>query len=156
MDTMEFSLYRDLYVYMYPRALEAQTIKESFCNAGDLCLISGSGRSPGERNVYSLQYSCLENSMGRGAWWATVPGVAKSHTTEQLTHHHHHTCICSPLNSPSIRPATSHWAEFHVLYSRSLLVIHFKYNSVYMSIPDQTCSTWYFLHWNAVFHLPMW
>ena len=42
--------------------------KQSACNAGDLDLISGSGRCPGERNGYPLQYSCLENSMDRGAW----------------------------------------------------------------------------------------
>ena len=42
--------------------------KESACNAGDLGLISGSGRCPRERNGYPLQYSCLENSMDRGAW----------------------------------------------------------------------------------------
>ena len=52
--------------------------KESICHAGDLGLISGSGRSPGEGNGYPLQYSCLENPMDRGAWWATVHGVAKS------------------------------------------------------------------------------
>ena len=52
--------------------------KESACNAGDLGLISGLGRSPGEGNGYPLQYSCLENSMDKGAWWATVYGVAKS------------------------------------------------------------------------------
>ena len=40
----------------------------------------GSGRSPGEGNGNPLQYSCLGNSMGRGAWWATVHGVAKSQT----------------------------------------------------------------------------
>ena len=39
-----------------------------------------SGRSPGEGNGNPLQYSCLENSMDRGAWWATVHGVAKSQT----------------------------------------------------------------------------
>ena len=44
--------------------------KESACNVGDLGLIPGSGRSPGERNGNPLQYSCLENSMDRGAWWA--------------------------------------------------------------------------------------
>ena len=44
----------------------------------DLGLIPGSGRSPGERNGNSLQYSCLENFMDKGAWWATVHGVAKS------------------------------------------------------------------------------
>ena len=49
--------------------------KESACKyVGDLSSISGSGRSPGEGNGYSLQYSCLENSMDRGAWWATVHG----------------------------------------------------------------------------------
>ena len=42
--------------------------------------ILGSERSPGEGNGNPLQYSCLENPMNRGAWWATVPGVAKSWT----------------------------------------------------------------------------
>jgi len=41
-------------------------------------LIPGLGRSPGEGNGYPLQYSCLENSMDRRAWWATVYGVAKT------------------------------------------------------------------------------
>ena len=55
--------------------------KESTCNAedtGDSGSVPGSGRSPGEENGNPLQYSCLENSMDRGAWWATVHGVAKS------------------------------------------------------------------------------
>ena len=54
--------------------------KESYCNAGDLGLIPGLGRSPGEGNGNPLQLSCLENSMDRGAWWATVHGVSKSLT----------------------------------------------------------------------------
>ena len=54
--------------------------KESACNAGDLGLISGSGRSPGEGKGYALQYSCLEDSMDRKACWATVHGLAKSQT----------------------------------------------------------------------------
>ena len=54
--------------------------KESTCNAGDPSSIPGSGRSPGERIGYTLQYSCLENSMDREAWQATVHGVAKSWT----------------------------------------------------------------------------
>ena len=49
-------------------------------NAGDQGSIPGSGRSPGERNGNPLQYYCLENPMGRGAWRATVHGVAKSRT----------------------------------------------------------------------------
>ena len=51
--------------------------KESVCSAGDPGSIPGWGRSPGERNGNPLRYSCLENSMGRGAWQATVYGVAR-------------------------------------------------------------------------------
>ena len=61
-------------------ALLAQRLKVSACNAGDLGSIPGSRRSPGEGNGNPLQYSCLENPMDRGAWWATVHGVAKSRT----------------------------------------------------------------------------
>ena len=52
--------------------------KESAYNGGDADLIPGSGRPLGEGNGYPLQYSCLENSMNRGAWWTKVHGVAKS------------------------------------------------------------------------------
>ena len=51
--------------------------KESACNAGDWGLIPGLERSLEERNGDPLEYSCLENSMNRGAWWATVHEVAK-------------------------------------------------------------------------------
>ena len=54
--------------------------KESACNAGNTDSIPGLGRSPGEGHGNPLQYSCLKNPMDRGAWWATVPGVAKSQT----------------------------------------------------------------------------
>ena len=54
--------------------------KESACNAGDPSLILGSGRSFGEGNGNPLQYSCLENPMDSGAWWAAVHGVTKSWT----------------------------------------------------------------------------
>ena len=54
--------------------------KESGCKLGNLGSIPVSGRSPGEGNGYPLQYSCLENSMDRGAWWATIYGVAESRT----------------------------------------------------------------------------
>jgi len=54
--------------------------KESACNAGHSSSLPGSGRSPGEGNGNPLQYSCLENSMDRGAWRAIVHGVAKSQT----------------------------------------------------------------------------
>ena len=54
--------------------------KESACNAGDLGSVPGSGKSTGKKNGYSLQYSCLENSMDREAWWAIVHEVIKSQT----------------------------------------------------------------------------
>ena len=55
-------------------------VKAPASNEGDLGLIPGSGRSPGEGNGNPLQYSCLKNPMDRGAWGATVHGVAKSQT----------------------------------------------------------------------------
>ena len=72
--------------------------KGSTCNAGDLSSIPGLGRSPGEGNGYPLQYSCLENSMERGAWWGYSPwpvrdtqsmGSQRLDTTEWLSTHRH-------------------------------------------------------------------
>ena len=67
-------------------------VKNPSANAGDtrdVGLIIGLGRSAEEGNGYTLQYSCLENPKNRGAWWATVHGVAESYTTEQLSVHRH-------------------------------------------------------------------
>ena len=55
-------------------------VKNPPANAGDAGSIPGLGRSPGEGNDSPLQYPCLGNPMDRGAWWATVHGVAKSRT----------------------------------------------------------------------------
>ena len=65
----------------------------------------GSGRSPGVGNSYSLQYSCLENSMERGGWWVTGHGVAKSgiQLSEHHTHTYSHTCTHASI------PHTSEW-----------------------------------------------
>ena len=60
--------------------LVAQMVKNLPCNVGDLGLIPGFGKSPGEGDGYPLQYSCLENPMDRGAWRATVYGVTESRT----------------------------------------------------------------------------
>ena len=54
--------------------------KQSACYVGDLGSIPRSGRSPGEGNGNPLQYTCLKNFHDRGAWWATVHGIAKSWT----------------------------------------------------------------------------
>ena len=65
--------------------------KESACNAGDLGSVPGSGISPEEGNGYPLQYSCLENSMDRGVWWATVYGAQRvGHDWVPNIHTHTH------------------------------------------------------------------
>ena len=74
--------------------------KESACSVGELGLIPGSGRSPGKGNGNPLQYSCLENSMDRGAWQVTVHAEAKSWTW--LSDNHAHTLsekLCWMLDS---------------------------------------------------------
>ena len=65
----------DAYVLSFPHGSGS---KVSSCNAGDVGSIPGSGRSSEEGNGNPLQYSCLENSMDRGAWWATVHGIAQN------------------------------------------------------------------------------
>ena len=80
-------------------------VKASACNAGDLGSIPGLGRSPGEGNGNPLQYSCLENPMDGGAWWATVHRVAKSRTQlSDFTHIYiyiwpHHMVCRDSINS---------------------------------------------------------
>ena len=71
--------------------------KESACNAGDLGLIPGSGRSPGEGNGNALQYSCLENSMDRRAWHPTDHGVTESDTNEHQSTHASRDKMCEML-----------------------------------------------------------
>ena len=99
-----------IYALLFPGGSDS---KEFSCNTEDLGLIPGSGRSPGERNSYPLQYSCLENSMDRGAWWVTVHGVSKSRT--QVTDFHFHQvkhsyilAIGSPLSTGFSRQ--EHWS----------------------------------------------
>ena len=59
-------------------ALVVKNLPVNAGDTGDASSIPGSGRSPGGGNGNRLQYSCLENLMDRGAWWATVHGVANS------------------------------------------------------------------------------
>ena len=69
-------------------------VKNLPANSGDKSSIPGSGRSPGRGNSNPLQYSCLENSMGRGAWRATIHRTTKSQTqprTHECTHTDTHT-----------------------------------------------------------------
>ena len=60
--------------------LEVKNLPDNPGDTKDVGLIPGSGRFPGEGSGYPLQYSCLEKSMDRRAWWSTVPGVTKSQT----------------------------------------------------------------------------
>ena len=82
MDTLE--QYRETtFIYFIPDGSDG---KEPACSAGDPGSIPESGRSPGEGKGNPFQYSCLENPMDRGAWWAFSPrGRKESNTTEQLT-----------------------------------------------------------------------
>ena len=66
-----------MYILGFPGGSDS---KESTCNAGDLSSIPELRKSPGEENGYPLQYSDLENSMDRRAWWVTVHGVTESWT----------------------------------------------------------------------------
>ena len=66
--------------------------RESTCNAGDAGSIPGLGRCPGEGNGNPLQYSCLENPMDRGAWWATVHGAAEESDTTKLLNNDNNKC----------------------------------------------------------------
>ena len=61
-------------------ALVAKNLPASAGDIGDKSSITGSGRSPGEGNGNPLQYSCLENPMSKGAWWAAVHKVTKNRT----------------------------------------------------------------------------
>ena len=79
--------------------------KEFTCKAGDPGSIRGSGRSPGGGHSYTLQYSCLENPMGRGAWWLTNCGVSKIRTW-QVPEHTHRTELLKKIFQP---PSEHYW-----------------------------------------------
>ena len=81
---IETMLYRSLYVS--DRGFPDGSVVENLpANAGDEGSVPGSGRSPGEGNGNSLQYSCLENPMDRGAWQATVHGVTEESDMSEPT-----------------------------------------------------------------------
>ena len=82
--------------------------KKYACNAGDPGSVPGSGRFFGEENNNPPQYPCLENPMGRGAWRATVHGVAKSQTRLRTEHNHEYMCTHMHTNLRDITGSAPH------------------------------------------------
>ena len=112
---------------------------------GDLGSVPGLGRSPGEGNGNPLQYSCLENSMDRGAWWAIVHGVVKSrtrlshftftfhfHALEKEMATHSSSCLENPRDGgawwAAVYGVTQSWTRLMRLSSSSFTNTLFKHN----------------------------
>ena len=110
--------------YDFPGGSE---FKASACNDGDLGSIPGLGRSPGEGNGNPLSYSCLENPMDGGAWWATVHGVAKSQTrlsdfTHSLTHF---VCLFLPSLPRSFPPRSQYVYLFKLIFNSRIIAFQY-------------------------------
>ena len=96
--------------------------KESACNAGEAGVVGSiprSGRSPGGGHGNPLQYSCLENPMDKGAWWAVVHRVTKSWT--QLKQLRMHLVLSGPSKSPWGPPPTPRGIQYPNLKSQYYL-----------------------------------
>ena len=108
--------------------------KDSACNSGDLGLIPGSGRFPGEGNGYPLQYSCLQNSTDRGASWAIVHSITKELDTTKCLHNTHHE-PAMPLQDIHPREMAVHvHAETHMqMFTAALFLNRPKLETTYMS-----------------------
>ena len=104
-----FYLHRGIHVSWASQ--ETQVAKNPPADAGDAGLIPGSGRAAGGGNDNTLQYSCLENSMHRGAWWATVHGVAKSQTQLSMC-----VCLCRHAHARACTHTHTH-TQTHTLSS---------------------------------------
>ena len=120
---------------MLPRWL---SVENSPANAGDSGSIPGSGRSPAEGNGNPLQYSHLENPMGRGAWWAADHGVTKSRTQLSMhTHIHTHTYVCvSDFEFASPIPVIvgKYYFYFSTKHGPPMLIIRFEAQVTVLSL----------------------
>ena len=105
--------------------------KASVCSAGDLGLIPGLGRSPGEGNGNALQYSCLENPMDRGAWWATVHRVPIHFEYSSVYMFIPHSLTIPFAQQPQVR---SLWVSFYFVSSFALLLFRFTYKGCHTTV----------------------
>ena len=112
----------------------------SACDAGDLGLIPGLGRCPGEKNGYPLQYSCLENSTDRGAWWATVCVITESDMTEWLT-------LSVSLFMRAIKPQKRHGEIFNAWSKWKKSVFKGVILTTWRSATGKTMETIKIYHW---------
>ena len=127
--------------------------KESACNAGDLNSIPGSGRSHGGGHGNPLQYSCLGNLVDRGAWWATVRGLAKSWTWLSVQTHTLTTAV-KKVREKAIPTILTH--DNRVLRSQSaetyISSVHFSHLAVGADMPTVRILLWtwdFYQHGNS-------
>ena len=114
----------------------APVVKNFPAKAGDTSLISGLGRSPGVGNGNPLQYSCMGNSLDRGAWWATVYGVTKKQIWLSM-----HTCTYVNVTLSVL------WFLFiiimGILFASLLCSISYFTNPMFLSLSFLTSSFWW-------------
>ena len=120
-------------------SLMVQMGKKSVCSARDLGWIPGLGRFPGEGDGYPLQYSCLQNSMDKGDWWAIVHGVTKSWT--QLSNQHSRSIIIPSVSNIHVVDSLDNlvWYFFDFLNSNGLQI--YFISSIYMDSICRNCFT---------------
>ena len=117
--------------------------KESACQAGDAGSVPGSGRSPGGGRDNPLQYSCLENPMDRGAWWATVHSVTKNWT--QLSNQHLH----FPQVTPFYREESKYFGELRYFCKVTKSLSESESRSV---VSNSLWPQWLYSSWNSPGH----
>ena len=122
-----FSLKNKQYTWMYLRVCLPQRLsgKQYTCNADDAGLIPGSGRPLGGGNSNPLQYSCLEIPMDRGAWQATVHGVARVGCDSACTHTCKHTQVCCVLRLQPPKWNYQMRAQIILVLSKHTKIIYF-------------------------------